>query len=75
MNEVELQGGEIIRLKKDHPDRGLNSGDCGLLWGIYDSEAHSYIDYKSLNDLPSLTERSALSATLRQISYTPANRK
>lgn len=28
-------GGEIVRLKNDHPDYGLQAGDCGVIWGVY----------------------------------------
>ena len=30
-----FDGGEIVRLKKNLPDLGLESGDCGILWGVY----------------------------------------
>ncbi len=33
-----FNGGEIVRLKKDYPDDGLEAGDCGVVWGVYDGE-------------------------------------
>jgi len=33
-----FKGGEIVRLKNDHPDDGLEAGDCGVVWGVYDGE-------------------------------------
>jgi hypothetical protein len=35
-------GLEIVRLKQDHPDRDLKSGDCGVVWGVYGSEPGPY---------------------------------
>lgn len=33
-----FSGGEIVRLKKDYPEDGLETGDCGVVWGVYDGE-------------------------------------
>lgn len=33
---MRFRGGEVVRLMQDHPDDGLEAGDCGLIWGVYD---------------------------------------
>ena len=42
MKEFRFEGNEIVRLKQDHPDDGLKSGDCGVVWGVYDMEPPLY---------------------------------
>ena len=39
---LRFDGGEIVRLKDDHPEDSLKSGDCGLVWGVYNLDPPLY---------------------------------
>ena len=41
-NVLRFDGGELVRLKDDHPEDNLKSGDCGLVWGVYNLEPPLY---------------------------------
>jgi hypothetical protein len=41
-NSMHYVGLEIVRLKQDHPDDDLKSGDCGVIWGVYGIEPGPY---------------------------------
>ncbi|MDQ2730687.1 MAG: hypothetical protein M3Y56_03425 [Armatimonadota bacterium] len=38
MDTPMFNGGEIVRLKNDYPRRGLQAGDCGVIWGVYNEQ-------------------------------------
>ena len=40
--ETRFNGGEIVRLRRDHPEDSLVSGECGLIWGVYDHDPILY---------------------------------
>ena len=42
MKNFRFCGGEVVRLVQNHPDDGLEAGDCGLVWGVYDMEPPLY---------------------------------
>lgn len=42
MKGLAFDGGEVVRLKHDHPEDGLKSGDCGLVWGVYNLDPPFY---------------------------------
>ncbi len=42
MKNFRFNGGEVVRLVQDHPGDGLEAGDCGLVWGVYDMEPTLY---------------------------------
>ena len=39
---LRFDGGEIVRLNHDHPEDRLKSGDCGLIWGVYNFDPPLY---------------------------------
>jgi hypothetical protein len=39
---LRFDGGEIVRLKDDHPEDSLKAGDCGLIWGVYNLDPPTY---------------------------------
>src|SRR6185295_3578447 len=39
---LRFDGGEIVRLKDDHPEDNLKSGDCGLVRGVYNLKPPLY---------------------------------
>ncbi len=42
MKTFRFDGGEMVRLKHDQPEDDLKSGDCGLVWGVYNHDPPFY---------------------------------
>lgn len=44
---MEYSGLEIVRLNADHPEEGLRTGDCGVVWGVYGSNPEGPFFYEA----------------------------
>jgi hypothetical protein len=40
MPDIRLQGGEVVRLRRDHHE--VKAGCCGIVWGVYNLMPQQY---------------------------------